>query len=73
MALSEADLLDAPVPVGRKQLLLRTKVTGWPPGKAVSVTWKGKSAQGLAVERSVDADNMEGNWQCELLLAVRDY
>ena len=71
MELSEEDLLDPPVKVGGRYLLLRTKVTGWPLGKQVAVSWDGQSAEGLVVERSVDADNLEGNWQSELLIEVK--
>ena len=71
MELTEADLLDDPVRVGEWLLLLRTKVTGWPLGKKISVSWKGQTAEGLVVERNVDADNMDGNWQCELLVEVK--
>ena len=71
MELTEADLLDDPVRVGEWLLLLRTKVTGWPLGKRISVSWKGQTAEGLVVERNVDADNMDGNWQCELLVEVK--
>jgi len=67
MELSADDLLDEPVAVGDGLLLLRTRVTGWLLGKQVSVKWEGGSAEGLIVERSVDADTAEGNWQCELL------
>ena len=70
MELTEADLLDDPVQAG-DWLLLRTKVTGWPLGKRVLISWRGQSAEGLVVERNVDADNMEGNWQCELLVEVK--
>ena len=70
MELSEADLLDDPVKVGDGLLLLRTRITGWPLGKVVTVKWKGVSVTGLVRERSVDADNMEGEWQSELLLQV---
>ena len=49
-------------------LLLRTRVTGWPLGKMISVKGKDGSAEGLVLERSVDADNMEGNWHSELLV-----
>ena len=70
MDLSSADLLSDPVFVGNRQLLLRTRITGWPLGKAASVTWKGAELRGLVTERSVDADNMEGNWQSELLMEV---
>ena len=45
-------------------------VIGWPLGKKVSVSWKGQTAEGLVAERTVDADNMEGKWQCELLVEV---
>ena len=71
MALDEKDLLDEPVRVGRNLLLLRTRPVGWLPGKTVSVKWKGGSAEGPVLERSVDADNMEGNWHSELLLEVK--
>ena len=70
MELSAADLLSDPVFVGNGQLLLRTRITGWPLGKGVSVNWKGVQIRGLVTERSVDADNMEGNWQSELLMEV---
>ena len=70
MELSSADLLSDPVSVGSGQLLLRTRITGWPLGKQVSVNWKGVQIRGLVTERSVDADNMEGNWQSELLMEV---
>ena len=71
MELTEEDLLDDPVRVGEWLLLLRTKVTGWPLGKRISVSWKGQTVDGLVVERNVDADNLEGNWQCELLIEVK--
>ncbi len=70
MDLSSADLLSDPVFVGNRQMLLRTRITGWPLGKQVSVNWKGVQIRGLVTERSVDADNMEGNWQSELLMGV---
>ncbi len=65
--LSEADLADAPVRAGERSLLLRTGVTGWPLGKRVSVTWNGKTAEGLVTERSVEADTAGGGWHAELL------
>lgn len=68
--LTEADLLDEPALAGNRFLVLRTKVIGWPLGKKVSVSWMGQTAEGLVVERTVDADNMEGKWQCELLVEV---
>ena len=71
MELTEADLTDAPAGAGDRMLVLRTKVIGWPLGKQVSVKWKNESAGGLVVERCVDADNLEGNWRCELLLETR--
>ena len=70
LELSEADLIDAPVRVGGKLLLCRTTVTGWPLGKMVSVSWKGNTATGLVLERSVDADNLDGPWQAELLIEL---
>ncbi len=70
MELSEADLLDDPVKVGAGLLLLRTRITGWPLGKRISVKWKNESAEGLVLERSVDADNLEGKWEAELLMRV---
>ena len=68
MELSSADLLSDPVFVGNRQLLLRTRITGWPLGKAVRVRWKDGSQEGLVLERSVDADNLEGKWESELLV-----
>ena len=68
MALSGDDLLDDPVEVGDGRLLLRTRVTGWPLGKMISVKGKNGSAEGLVLERSVDADNTAGNWQSGLLV-----
>ena len=70
MELSDADLLDDPVKVGKGLLLLRTRITGWPLGKRISVKWKNESAEGLVLERSVEADNLEGNWWAELLMEV---
>ena len=71
MALTEADLIDAPVRTPGGLLILRTKPTGWPLGKRVAVSWKGERYEGLVIDRSVDADNMEGNWQSELLIDLR--
>ena len=70
MELSEADLLDDPVKVGKGLLLLWTRITGWPLGKRISVSWKNESAEGLVLERSVEADNMEGKWESELLVEI---
>lgn len=68
MELSDAELIDAPSRVGNNLVVLRIRVTGWPLGKQVSVKWKGQAFEGLVTERSVDADNLEGNWQSELLV-----
>ena len=70
MTLAEEDLTDEPVRAGCTLLALKTRPTGWPLGKAVSVTWKGATSTGLVIERSVDADNTEGKWQSELLVEV---
>ncbi len=70
MALSDSDLIDAPVRTGSGLLVLRTKPTGWPLGKRISVSWQGERYEGLVTERSVDADNLEGNWQAELIVEV---
>ena len=71
MALTEADLTDAPVRTPGGLLILRTRPTGWLLGKRISVFWKGERYEGLVTERSVDADNLEGNWQAELLIDLR--
>ena len=71
MELSSADLLSDPVFVGDGQLLLRTRITGWPLGKGIRVKWKDGSRSGLVLERAVDADNLEGKWESGLLIAVR--
>lgn len=70
MELTDTDLIDEPVLAGDRLAILRTRVIGWPLGKRVSVLWKGQTVEGLVIERSVDADNMEGNWQTELLVEV---
>ena len=71
MALTGADLVDAPVRLPGGRMLLRTRVTGWPLGKTVSVSWKDMQAEGLILERGVNADNMEGKWEAELLLRLK--
>ena len=67
--LSEADLLNEPAFAGGL-MVLRTRVVGWTVGKRLSVSWQGKTAEGLVTERSVSADNTEGCWQAELLAEV---
>ena len=69
--LAENDLTDAPNRVSDRLMVLRTRVTGWPLGKTVSVQWQGNTIEGLVVERRVDADNMDGPWQAELLVEVK--
>ena len=71
MELTGKDLIDDPVSVAGNMMILRTRVVGWPLGKMVSVTWKGVTTTGLVIERSIDADNTEGNWQAELILEVK--
>ena len=68
MDLSSADLLSDPVFVGNRQMLLRTRITGWPLGKGVRIKWKDGSREGLVLERSVHADNLEGKWESEMLI-----
>ena len=68
MELSPADLLSDPVCVGNGQLLLRTRITGWPLGKGIRAKWKDGSGSGLVLERSVEADNLEGKWESEMLI-----
>ena len=72
MELSSADLLSDPVSVGSGQLLLRTRITGWPLGKGVRIKWKDGSREGLVLERSVEADNLEGKWESEMLVEKRN-
>ena len=71
MNLTEADLAGAPVRAGKNLLVLRTGPVGWPLGKQVSVKWPDGYAEGLVTERSVDADNMEGNWQAEVIVELK--
>ena len=70
LTLDAEELLGDPVAVGRNLLLVRTRTIGWPLGKMISVKWKNGTASGLVTERSVDADNLEGNWQAELLIEM---
>lgn len=71
MELTEEDLVDLPSRAGSRYLIVRTRPVGWPLGKTVSVTWEGESAEGIVLERSVDADNTVGKWEAELLLEVK--
>ena len=71
MELAEADLIEEPVRAGNMLLTVKTRPVGWPLGKMVSVAWKGNTTTGLVVERSIDADNMQGKWQAELLIEVK--
>ena len=68
MALTEKDLIVPPSFVSGNRMVLRTEPKGWPLGKTVSVSWEGKTETGLVTERSIAADNMEGEWQAELLV-----
>ncbi len=70
MELTEEDLVDLPFRAGSRYLILRTRPVGWPLGKRVSVTWGEESAEGIVVERSVNADNTEGKWEAELIVEV---
>ena len=71
LVLTEKDLTDAPVYTGEK-MILRTKPVGWPLGKHAAVKWKNESAEGLVTERSIDADNMKGKWQAEIILTIQN-
>ena len=66
--LSSADLVEEPAFTGGGLMLLRTKMAGWPLGAGIEVKWKDGSAEGLVLERSVEADNLEGKWESELLV-----
>ena len=72
MTLTEAELYGSPVRTGEKLMILRTRVTGWPLGKTVSVRWNGASAEGVVIGRSVDADSREGSWCAELLVEIHN-
>ena len=72
MELTEEDLIDPPSRAGKNLLLLRTRPVGWPLGKMVTANWEGETWTGLVTERSIDADNMEGRWQAELLVQIHN-
>lgn len=71
MVLTAADLTDAPSPCGERLMVVRTRMTGWPLGKQVSVRWRNLAWEGLVVMRSVEADNLDGEWESELLMEVK--
>ena len=71
LTLTEKDLTDVPVFTEGK-MILRTKPVGWPLGKQAKVKWKNESAEGLVTERSIDADNMTGSWQAEIILTIKN-
>ena len=68
MSLREMNLMVPPSFVSGNRMVLRTEPVGWPLGKTVSVSWEGKTETGLVTERSIDADNLEGNWQGEIMI-----
>ena len=67
--LSERDLIDEPS-FTDGQMILRTTVTGWPVGEKASVKWKDGSAEGLVMERRIDADTMNGKWENTLIVQM---
>ena len=69
--LSDRDLIDVPS-FTDGQMILRTAVTGWPIGEKVSVKWKDGSAEGLVVERRVEADTMNGRWETVLVIEIQN-
>ncbi len=71
LTLTESDLTDVPVFTEGK-MILRTEPVGWPLGKRAKVKWKNESAEGLVTERSIDADNMTGSWQAEIILEIQN-
>ena len=71
LALTEADLIDAPAFPSGRLMVLRTKAVGWAAGKSVSVSWKGIRAEGLMVSRAVEADTGSGPWQGEMIVEMR--
>ena len=71
LTLTESDLTDVPVFIEGK-MILRTEPVGWPLGKRAKVKWKNESAEGLVTERSIDADNMTGSWQAEIILEMQN-
>lgn len=70
MTLTEEDLLSEPSFPSSGLMVLRTRVIGWMLGKKISVTWMGLTVEGIVTERSVNADNMKGAWQAELLVEL---
>ena len=65
--LATPELTDAPAFAAGNRMILRTAPTGWPLGKAVSVTWQGETVTGLVTERCIDADDGDGPWEAQLL------
>ena len=65
--LAAPELTDAPAFAAGRRMILRTVPTGWPLGKAVSVTWQGETVTGLVTERCIDADDGDGPWEAQLL------
>ena len=72
MELTEEDMVDLPSRAGSRYLIVRTRPVGWPLGKTVSVTWEGESWTGIVTERSVDADNVAGRWEAELIVQIQN-
>ena len=65
--LSEADLTDQPVRT-RGRLILPTRPAGWPVGRRIRLSFRGRETTGLILRRSVDADTLSGPWNSQLLI-----
>ena len=65
--LSEADLTDQPV-YTRGRLILSTRPAGWPVGRRIRLSFRGRETTGLILRRSVDADTLSGPWNSQLLV-----
>ena len=69
--LTEKDLADRPAYAdGGRKLILSTTVTGFQPGEEMTLSYNGKTAAGLILQRLTDADTGDGPWMTQLLIEL---
>ena len=66
--LSERELLDPPVRIRGGAFVCRTAPAGWPIGVRTEARLGTEAARGVMTEHAIDADNVSGPWQSEVLL-----
>ena len=69
VSLSESDLTDAPVYTS-DCIVLSTKMAGWPIGRRMQLSYRGKLSDGIITRQRFDADTGDGPWQTTIMAEV---